>query len=213
MSAPRRALIVIDAQQEYFAGLLPIQYPSREGSVARIAEAMDAAEQADIPVVVIQHEAPAGSPVFAPESATFALHPEIDQRAENAAHRCTKSFASVFAQTGLEDWLRQNEIDTITLTGYMTNNCVIGSAVGAEPLGFSVEVLSDATGAIDLANEAGTASAKQVHETIMALLHSNWAAVATTADWIDAARSGRALTANNLVVSAQQGRQESGAQL
>jgi nicotinamidase-related amidase len=213
MSAPRRALIVIDAQQEYFTGLLPIQYPSREESVARIAEAMDAAEQAGVPVALIQHEAPAGFPVFAPESATFALHPEIDKRAENAAHRGTKSFASIFAGTGLEDWLHENEIDTITLTGYMTNNCVIGSAVGAEPLGFSVEVLSDATGAIDLANEAGTASAKQVHETVMALLHSNWAAVATTADWIDAARNGHALSASNLVVSAQQGRQDSGAQL
>lgn len=212
MSAPRRALIVLDSQQEYFTGLLPIQYPSREKSVARIAEAMDAAEQAEIPVVLVQHEAPAGSPVFAPESATFALHPEIDERAGAAAHRFTKSFASIFADTGLEDWLRQNGIDTITLTGYMTNNCVIGSAVGAEPLGFSVEVLSDATGAIDLANEAGTASAKQVHETIIALLHSNWAAVATTADWIDAANSGHALSASNLVVSAQQGRQDSGAQ-
>ncbi|MGW9550113.1 cysteine hydrolase family protein [Citricoccus zhacaiensis] len=213
MSAPRRALIVIDAQQEYFEGLLPIQYPSREESVARIAEAMDAAEQAGIPVAVVQHEAPVGSPVFAPESATFALHPKIDQRAANAAHRFTKSFASVFARTGLEAWLHENEIDTITLTGYMTNNCVIGSAAGAEPLGFSVEVLSDATGAIDLANEAGTASAKQVHKTIMALLHSNWAAVATAVDWIDAVSSGRALSTSNLVVSAQQGRQDSGAQL
>ncbi|MDI3331889.1 MAG: isochorismatase family protein [Micrococcus sp.] len=213
MSAPRRALIVIDAQQEYFAGLLPIHYPTREESIARIAEAMDAAKQADIPVALVQHRAPAGSAVFAPESATFALHPEIDQRAENAAHRGTKSFASVFAGTGLEDWLHENEIDTITLTGYMTNNCIIASAVGAEPLGFSIEVLADATGAIDLANEAGTASAQQVHETIMALLHSNWAAVATTADWIDATNSGRALNASNLVASAQQGRQDSGAQL
>jgi nicotinamidase-related amidase len=213
MSARRRALIVIDAQQEYFTGLLPVQYPAREESVARIAEAMDAAEQAGIPVALVQHEAPTGSPVFAPESATFTLHPKIAKRAENAARRGTKSFSSIFAQTGLEDWLRENEIDTITLTGYMTNNCVIGSAVGAEPLSLSVEVLSDATGAIDLANEAGTASAKQVHQTIMALLHSNWAAVATTADWIDAASSGRALSASNLVVSAQQGRQESGAQL
>ncbi|MGO1173717.1 MAG: cysteine hydrolase family protein [Actinomycetaceae bacterium] len=210
MTASRRALIVIDPQEEYFTGLLPIQYPSRDSSVARIAEAMDAAEQAGIPVVLVQHEAPAGSPVFAPESATFALHPDIDQRAGIAAHRFTKSFASIFAGTGLEDWLRRTGIDTITLTGYMTNNCVIGSAVGAEPLGFSVEVLSDATGAIDLAGEAGTASAKQVHETIMALLHSNWAAVATTADWIDTARSGRALSTSNLVASAEQGRQESG---
>jgi hypothetical protein len=79
--------------------------------------------------------------------------------------------------------LREQGIDTITLSGYMTNNCVIASAASAEPLGFTVEVLRDATGAIDLANDAGTASARQVHETLMALLHSNWAAVTDTAAW------------------------------
>ena len=128
MSTPRRALIVIDAQQEYFEGLLPIQYPARDESLTRIAEAMDVAEQAGIPAVVVQHEAPAGFPVFAPESSTFELNPEIAKRADNAAHRFTKSFASIFAGTGLEEWLREREIDTVTIVGYMTNNCVIGSA-------------------------------------------------------------------------------------
>ena|SRR5690554_3341158 len=206
MSTPRRALIVIDAQQEYFEGLLPIQYPARDASRARIAEAMDAAEQAGIPAVVVQHKAPAGFPVFAPESATFALHPEIAKRAENAAHRFTKPFASIFAGTGLEAWLREREIDTITLVGFMTNNCVIGSAAAAEPLGFTVEVLSDATGAIDIVNTAGSAPAKQVHETIMALLNSNWAAVATTSAWVEAVKSERALAKDNLIESAARGR-------
>ncbi|MFB9071120.1 cysteine hydrolase family protein [Citricoccus parietis] len=202
MSAPRRALIVIDVQQEYFDGLLPIQYPARDESLTRIAEAMDAAEQAGIPTVIVQHEAPAGFPVFAPESPTFGLHPEIASRADTAAHRITKPFASVFASTGLEAWLREREITTITLVGYMTNNCVIGSAAAAEPLGFTVEVLSDATGAIGLVNAAGSAPAQQVHETVMALLNSNWAAVAATSDWTDAVRSGQALVGDNLVESA-----------
>lgn len=206
MSTPRRALIVIDAQQEYFEGLLQIQFPARDESLARIAQAMDAAEQAGIPVVVFQHEAPAGYPVFAPESSTFELHPEVAKRAGNAAHRFTKSHASVFADTGLEEWLHEREIDTITLVGYMTNNCVIGSAVGAEPLGFTVEVLSDATGAIDIVNSAGSAPAKQVHETIMALLNSNWASVATTSAWAEAVKSENALAGDNLIESAARGR-------
>lgn len=206
MSAPRRALIVIDAQQEYFEGLLPIQHPARDESVALIAEAMDAAELVGIPVVLVQHEAPSGSPVFAPESSTFALHPEIAHRADRSAHRFTKSFASIFASTGLEEWLRERDIDTVTLVGYMTNNCVIGSAVAAEPLGFAVEVLSDATGSIDIVNSAGSAPAKQVHETIMALLHSNWAAVTTANAWIDAAKAEVPLAADNLIESATRGR-------
>lgn len=206
MSTPRRALIVIDTQQEYFEGLLPIQYPARDESLARIAQALDVAKQAGIPAVVVQHEAPAGFSVFAPESPTFELHPEIAKRADNAAHRFTKSFASIFAGTGLEEWLREREIDTITIVGYMTNNCVIGSAAAAEPLGFTVEVLSDATGAIDIVNSAGSASAKQVHETIMAVLNSNWAAVATTSAWVEAVKSENTLAGDNLIESAARGR-------
>lgn len=205
MSTPSRALIIIDVQQEYFEGLLPIQYPARDESIARIAEAIETAEHAGIPSVVVQHEAPAGFPVFAPESSTFDLHPEIAKRADNAAHRFTKSYSSIFADTGLEEWLREREIDTITLAGYMTNNCVVGSAAAAEPLGFTVEVLSDATGAIDIVNSAGSAPAKQVHETIMAVLNSNWAAVTTTRAWTDAVSSGDTLAGDNLIESAARG--------
>ena len=61
MSTPRRALVIIDAQQEYFEGLLPIQYPNRDESVARIAAAMDAAASADVPVVVVKHTMQVGS--------------------------------------------------------------------------------------------------------------------------------------------------------
>lgn len=114
----------------------------------------------------------------------------------------SKQLSSVFADTDLETWLQDEGIDTITLTGYMTNNCVVASAAAAEPLGFTVEVLSDATGAININNEAGSSSARQVHETLMALLNSNWAAVSTTIDWTRAVDTGDALAPSNLAVSA-----------
>src|SRR5699024_1894875 len=41
---------------------------------------------------------------------------------------------------------------------------------------FRTEVLADATGAIHLANAAGSADAETVHTTLMTLLNSNWAA-------------------------------------
>ncbi|WP_201467986.1 isochorismatase family protein [Janibacter melonis] len=212
MAAPRRALVVIDVQQEYFEGLLEIQHPPREESRARVVEAMAAAAVADLPVVVVRHEAPQGSPVFAPGSPTSELHPDLAVPAQSAQHHVTKEFASVFAGTGLEEWLRERDVDTVTLVGYMTNNCVLGSAAAAEPLGLTVEVLSDATGAIDIVNAAGSASARQVHDTLMALLASSWAAVATTQEWVDAVRAGAALPADNLVESAARGRESRPAQ-
>lgn len=117
-----------------------------------------------------------------------------------------KNVASIFGGTDLEEWLRSRSIDTVTLVGYMTNNCVVGSAAAAEPLGFAVEVISDATGAIDIANDAGSASAQQVHETLMALLHSNWAAVTGTSGWKSAIATGHALDRSDLGSSAATGR-------
>src|SRR5699024_12067704 len=74
MSTTNRALIVIDVQQEYFDGPLEIQYPPRDESRAQILRAIDVADEAGIPVVIVQHELPEEAPVFAKGSAGFALH-------------------------------------------------------------------------------------------------------------------------------------------
>ena len=82
--------------------------------------------------------------------------------------------------------MRERDLGTATLVGYMTNNCILASAADAEFVGFEIEVLSDATGAINLANAAGTADAKTVHTVLMTLLNSSWASVANTDAWIAA---------------------------
>ena len=203
---PRRALVVIDVQQEYLDGMLTIGYPDPSRSIVEIGRAMDAAAASAIPVVVFQHEFPAGAPLFAPGSKSHSLHPEIERRAHLAAMRVSKRFASIFEGAGFLDWVRSQQIDTLSLTGYMTNNCVLASAAAAEPLGLTVEVLSDATGAPPLSNAAGAASAETIHKSVMTLLHSNWAAVTTTSGWIDALRSGVPIAKGGLPPSALAGR-------
>ena len=84
----------------------------------------------------------------------------------------------------------------------MVNNCVLASAAWGETIGLATEVLSDAVGAINLRNRAGKADARTVHTTLMALLHSNWAAVATADDWCRALACDEPLPRSNLVVSA-----------
>jgi len=206
VTAPRRALVVVDVQQEYFDGPLQVQHPPREDSLARVVDAVRAAVAHDVPVVVVQHEGPAGSPVFATGSAGFALHPDLEAALPASAQRTTKELGSVFAGTGLAGRLREQGVDTVTLVGYMTNNCVVASAVEAEGLGFAAEVLSDASGAVHLANAAGEVPAEVVHTTLMVLLQSNFAAVATTAAWAAAVAAGTPLEVGDLVSSALQGR-------
>lgn len=204
--SPQRALIVIDAQQEYFDGILEIQYPPRKSSLERTLHALDVAKRSGLPTVVVRHELPEGAPVFAAGSEGEKLHPDLEAQRTDTWKLLSKNVASVFADGDFVDWLREHRIDTVTLAGYMTNNCVLGTAAAAEPLGFSVEVLSDATGAIHLANDAGSASAQQVHETLMTILHSNFAAVATTDAWETAVDTAAVLPKGDLGSSAMHGR-------
>ncbi|MGO2862200.1 MAG: isochorismatase family protein, partial [Brevibacterium sp.] len=80
MSTARRALVLVDVQQQYFDGPLEIQYPSHEQSLPKITAAIDAAVAADIPVAVIQHTMGTDAPVFNPNEPGFALHPEVESR-------------------------------------------------------------------------------------------------------------------------------------
>lgn len=210
MSSPRRALIVVDVQQEYFGGLLEIQYPPHADSLPRITAAIDAATAAGVPVVAVQHTAGDESPVFNPARPGYLLHPEIEARRTADWKSVVKRFSSVFAGTDVVAWLREQDIDTVTLVGYMTNNCILASAVEAETHGFAAEVLSDATGAIHIANEAGVTDAKTVHTSLMALFDSNLAAVTDTATWSAAVMAGEPLPAPDLGASAAAGARHAG---
>lgn len=205
MTTPRRALILVDVQLDYFSGPLEIQYPPHTDSLLQILRAIDAANAAGVPVVSVQHTMGEGAPLFDPTSETFALHPEIEARRTDTWKSVVKHYSSVYAETDVADWLREQGVGTVTLVGYMTNNCIIASAVESEGLGLTTEVLRDATGAIHLSNGVGTVDAETVHTTLMTLLNSNFAAVAPTSTWLEALSAGQALSRSDLGSSATQG--------
>ena len=75
----KRALIVIDVQNEYFTGKLPVSHPS--GSFNNILRIMDAATENKITTAVIRNSAISPeSPVFRKGSYEWELHPEIAKR-------------------------------------------------------------------------------------------------------------------------------------
>ncbi len=147
MSDPRRALIVIDVQNEYVTGRLRVEYPEVHGSLARIGRAMDAAHATGIPIAVIQHHAMgAGASLFARGSAGWGLHETVSRRPYDV--RVEKTQPSALAGTGLGAWLRARAIDTLTVAGYMTHNCDDATIRHAVHSGFAVEFLADAAGAV-----------------------------------------------------------------
>ena len=206
MTTPRRALIVIDVQNEYFAGgNLPIEYPPVGDTLPQITRAMDAAHAAGVPVVVVQHTAPAGAPVFDKATDRWQLHPEVARRP--ADHYVEKRMASVFTGTGLADWLAAKGINTVAVAGYMTHNCTASTIYEASHRGLAVEFLTDASGALPYANAAGRASAEEIHRVFSVVFHSNFAAAVPTADWIAAVQAGEPLTKDNVYASNLRARQ------
>ena len=201
----KRALIVIDVQQEYFGdGGLPIEYPPVDVTLPNIGRAMDAAREAGVPVVVVQHSAPADSPLFAKGSPQWQLHPTVGERPRD--HYIEKTWPSVYTGTDFAQWLAANEIDTLTVIGYMTHNCDASTVYEATHRGLNVEFLSDATGSLSYANSAGSVSAEEIHRVFSVVFHTRFAAVASTAQWIAAVKAGEGIARDNIPASNRRGR-------
>jgi len=181
-TSPRRALIVIDVQNEYVDGRLLIEHPPVEGSLKAIGRAMDAARAHDVPVIVVQNSGPSGSPLFAKGTHAWELHPTVAQRPHD--HYMEKRLPSAYTGTDLADWLREHAIDTLAVCGYMTHNCVDSTVKHALHNGTAVEVLHDAIGSVPYENRFGRANAEAIHHAFCVVMQSRFAAVMTTDEWI-----------------------------
>jgi nicotinamidase-related amidase len=196
---PRRALLVTDVQNEYVTGNLLIEYPPVETSLANIGRVMDAARLAGMPIVVIQHDAPENSPLFAKGSDGWKLHPVVAYRPRD--HHIGKTMASAFTGTDLAQWLSDHDIDTLTVIGYMTHNCDASTIMHASDSGLTVEFVVDASGSVPYENAAGKVSAEEIHRVFSVVLHSSFAAAATTDEWIAAVRENGSVQRDNIYAS------------
>ncbi|MBW4042851.1 MAG: isochorismatase family protein, partial [Acidobacteria bacterium] len=201
---PHRALLVIDVQREYVDGNLPIAFPPLDVSLPNIAGAVAAARRVGVPVVLVQHVDTADSPVFAAGSRGAELHETVAEAAHDLL--LTKETVSCFGTTELAPWLEEHGIDTITVTGFMTQHCDESTSRDAADLGLGVEFLSDATGTLPLTTPNGTLSAQEIHERTLVVLGAGFASVATTEAWIAAVQADETLPEPDLWASTEPAR-------
>ena len=176
----KRALLVIDVQNEYFSGMLPITYP--HGHLSNIVQAMDTAVAHDIPCIVVQHTfLQPDKPFFQRGTPQWELHPEVLARPHDLY--IEKNLPGSFTGTVLESWLRQQAIDTVVIAGYMTHMCCDTTARQAVHCGFTVEFLSDATGTLPLQNAAGEVRAEELQRAILCAQQMLLSEVVSTEVW------------------------------
>jgi len=173
----KRALLVIDVQNEYFTGHFPVTYP--QISTSNIVTVINVAEDANIPIVMVQHTSKAKA--FVKGTHGWELHESVKNA--KTAHTIEKTMASSFVSTDLEEWLRKNDIDTVVISGYMTQHCCDTTARYAHHLGFNVEFLSDATGTLAFENTAGKATAEELHHATLVEQAFRFSSVMSTGEW------------------------------
>jgi len=178
----RRALLVIDVQNEYFTGKLPIKY--QDHSLENIIKSMEESSKQEIPIILIQHTVlQKDSKTFVKASKEWEIHDEVKKRKYD--YIIEKNLPGSFTGTNLEDLLRNMNVDTVVICGYMTQMCCDTTARQAFHLKFSVEFLSDATGTLDISNSVGTISAEELQKAILITQEMKFSKVLTTNEWIN----------------------------
>ena len=138
--------------------------------------------------MVVQQTGPADAPAFATGSPGWQLLDVMDGVTADLA--VEKALPSAFAGTPLQDWLQTSGVDTLTLVGFLTHNCIDSTAREALHRGYRVEVLADATGTVALRNPVGAVGAEELHRHTLLVLQSRFAAVLSTTEWEQALDSG-----------------------
>jgi nicotinamidase-related amidase len=120
---------------------------------------------------------------FAPGSPALEIHPEA--RPAAAEPVMTKHLPGSFTGTDLERWLREQGVDRVIVSGFMTQMCVDTTARQAAHLGFGVCVLADATAAMAVkAPDGAMIAADQVHRTHLGSLSGFLAQIARVDDLV-----------------------------
>ncbi len=180
----KAAVIVIDAQQEYFAPSGKMVLPDGPTAVERIAIVLDWARAHGVPVIHVVHESRRpNSTTFAPGSPALAIHPKAAPVAGEPV--VTKHLPGSFTGTPLEEILRKQGVERLILSGFMTQMCVDTTARQAAHLGFKVTVLSDASAAMDVKGPDGRViPAADVHRTHLGTLTGFLAEVKRSAELV-----------------------------
>ena len=120
------ALLVIDMQKAFFNGFVK---ESMDQAVGNINHAVELFRKKNYPVIWIQNE-DKKDPDLVQGSKGFEF---IDKLVPlESEKRFVKEYKNSFNKTGLSDYIRNNEIDTVIITGFNASHCILSTYRGAE---------------------------------------------------------------------------------
>lgn len=132
------ALLVIDVQKAFFQNPETIQ--SLNQAIVQINTGIQLFREKNLPVICIQHMVKESG--LLPGTEGFEL-PESLQILPTDPH-IHKTYGNAFNKTALESLLRELAVDTLIITGYCAEYCVLSTYRGALDLDFTPVLLRGA---------------------------------------------------------------------
>jgi len=182
---PKRALVLIDVQNDYFpGGKWPLSgIESAADNAARVLAV--AREKGDL-VVHVRHEfASADAPFFLPGSEGAKIHPKV--RGLDGEPVVLKHHVNSFRETDLKAILDQHGVEEVVICGAMSHMCVDAGVRAASDFGYNCVVVHDACATRDQEFESKVVPAPEVHAAFMAALSFGYAKLVSTAEYLKSA--------------------------
>lgn len=160
ISKEKTALLIIDAQREYFDSDKPLYTENSFSIKNHLVSLREICANQDILTVFIQHcHNEDGSdvgrmgdfdptPVFTNGTEGVEIIPELKVKSTDIVVKKTRY--SAFVNTELESILKTKGIDTLIITGLMTNYCSVTTARHAHDLDYKVIFVTDANAGPDM---------------------------------------------------------------
>ncbi|MCM2296741.1 isochorismatase family protein [Rhodoferax sp.] len=136
----KKALIVIDIQNDYFPGGAFTLENANEACKGAV-EAIEQAKRDGWLVVGVQHVNSADAPAFKPDTEGVKIHNTI-AAALGDAPIVVKSEADSFFKTNLVQIVRDASITDLYLTGMMTQHCVTHTALSPQASDMKVHIIA-----------------------------------------------------------------------
>ena len=121
------ALLVIDIQNKFFS-LNQACSDSLKSAIEYINAAIDLFREKNLPIVVIQHKSEEEG--LEPGKPGFDVPKSV--KLEPKDIRIVKTYGNSFTKTGLAEKLRELEVDTVIVTGFCAEYCVLSTYRGAQ---------------------------------------------------------------------------------
>jgi nicotinamidase-related amidase len=138
----KKALLILDPQNDFFGEDNP-NLSAFQATVPIINAAIAIFRDQNWPIIFIQHTSnrkPAGSDIW-------KIYPQFNHHPDDIC--LIKAHFNAFWQTDLETILKEKQVNSVIVCGYLSEYCVLSTLRAALERGFEAVLLEDAIASLD----------------------------------------------------------------